>query len=489
MDEAKLYYTKYLSMSNLSERRVRYVFIIIALVVYVPLWIYTIGVHYSQIKTGFDVEYALPVSGSDSYEYRSLAENLLSKQAFTFDGSYPETFRVPGYPLFIAGIIFITKSYFGVTLIQILLAGITGYLIFLIGRKYFNNLVGVISGILYVLNIGVVTHSLVLLSDIPFNFFFIASVYLLLSKIDQFKSSKYMVLAGAFLGFAILIRPIAIFTPLLIVGILYLIHRRRLPLAIFLHNSIIFFLIVVSLFLLPWGMRNYSLTKNFSLSSLSAYNLFHYNIPEYISVRDNISAEDGRKILEAKLSVDERANQKSLYYSDSLTAVSKQFLKEDFLAYLAFHVVKTAPFFISSDIVSSIDMYNAFYTDDVNFAHKQANLSTRIINNEWGAVYRELIDRGGIFFEHIFWLCIVFLSVYAVIKSPYKSGVILFFVLVVYFAILTGPVSYSRYRLPAIPFLFLLATAGIQYAYMSIKSGCKKRGLCYDGGLKSDYRK
>ena len=63
--------------------------------------------------------------------------------------------------------------------------------------------------------------------------------------------------------------------------------------------------------------------------------------------------------------------------------------------------------------------------------------------------------------EMLFWLAAALAALVAVILRRRDFTIVLFAVLVLYFAALTGPMSNSRYRIPAEPYLLILAAAGI----------------------------
>ena len=54
-----------------------------------------------------------------------------------------------------------------------------------------------------------------------------------------------------------------------------------------------------------------------------------------------------------------------------------------------------------------------------------------------------------------------------------KMPTVFFTVLILYFAVLTGPVANARYRIPVMPLLAILAGVGAQVVWR----GLKRRGL------------
>ena len=85
--------------------------------------------------------------------YCHIAECLLAGQGYRFHPDFGETmFRLPGYPLFLAGIWWLFgMRLWVVQLIQSLIAGCTCLLTYHIGKRYFCQLVGVLAGLAFAL--------------------------------------------------------------------------------------------------------------------------------------------------------------------------------------------------------------------------------------------------------------------------------------------------------------------------------------------------
>ena len=78
----------------------------------------------AQQRIDADTSYHFPILSKDSAEYAKLAENILQHRLFSLRAQppfVPETFRTPGYPLFVAGIVGITHSYDWFSLPQVIL--------------------------------------------------------------------------------------------------------------------------------------------------------------------------------------------------------------------------------------------------------------------------------------------------------------------------------------------------------------------------------
>jgi 4-amino-4-deoxy-L-arabinose transferase-like glycosyltransferase len=443
-------------MKNYFSKYKKYHILVLCIaILYGALWLETI--HLATLQKNEHMAIMVPVVDSDSAEYKALSQNLFINHVFKLDPkSDYETFRTPGYPLFIGIINKIFNTYFAVTLMQIVLTFLTALLLFKITLRFFSRKSALVSPILFLMSPTAITQSLVLLSDTLFVFLLILILYILFSR----KATRRMyIVAGLLLGISVLVRPISLFLPILIIPFLFIFNGKKEGIKkVMVHSGL--FLAALALMVMPWMARNNAVAGHFAISSLSAYNLFHYNLPEYIATKQGISAEAARETFETKLSPQARENQKSLRYSNDLSAISVPFLKSHLISYAFFHGIKTVPFFITSSIESAVTLRNSFLPNDTNISVIQENLSDLVIHGKFAELATVLVKNPFITLEQIFWVVVMALSLYAVLRNYKKPQYWLFLLIIFYFAFLTGPVSYSRYRLPAEPFMLTLGVIG-----------------------------
>ena len=114
------------------------VLIIIATIVLAHGALYALTM-YAVHANGLTPHDYISTDGGDSYEYVALAETMLSSGRFALSPtSLPETFRTPAYPLFIAGILAVTRNIVFVPIAQIILVAFSAALIFLIGTRFYT---------------------------------------------------------------------------------------------------------------------------------------------------------------------------------------------------------------------------------------------------------------------------------------------------------------------------------------------------------------
>lgn len=429
-------------------------FMLAMLVIYAPILIWTM--HVAQWQTSQGAHDTLPLLvGGDSLQYKNLAENLRLHGFFSEDGVRPDYFRVPGYPLFLAIIRSIFGTYWLVSVFQIIAVYLTCILIWKIARSLGQERAGILGATLYAFEPMVIETSLIILSDTIFVLLIVWGIYILFFSRLRERSSA-VILAGVLLAIATYFRPISIFLP---IALLPFIFFQNYP-----HYKNIIkksSLILVSFFaiLLPWYVHNWQISGVFGFSSLPTYNFFYYNLPEFYSIRDGKSPNTIRN--ELQIEAGGLDIQDTSFKNDQvMRKVIIKHLQADFFPYLGFHLIKTVPFFFSSSIRAiSLDLQGIYGTKDQQ--NSSRNLTSTLLHGQWREFINLLKEYPLLTLENFFWLFITALVLVALVYNWRNPSILLLGMLILYFAILTGPVSYPRYRLPAEPELALLASIGL----------------------------
>ena len=433
-----------------SDRRLALFFGLIVAIIYVPALIWF--AHYERVHGDLDKypAYSFPVFGHDSADYARLADNLLTRGVFSLsaEASFdPEIFRTIGYPLFAAGIKWLFGSFTGVVAAQIILAALTAWIIFKIGERVVTRGVGLTAAVLYLLEPGVIFHTITIMSDTLFVFLITLVIYFFI-RADYW---RLMAAAGLSLGAAILVRPIATFLPLFFLMFYFLNERRRIfSKKVFL--TVIVFILAVVIPLAPWIVRNYRITGSPQISSITAYNAFVYNIGGFLSFR---TGRPNDEVITGLLKESALTSLAYLRTAAAQRAAMKtvfHYLSADPAGYAKYHLVRTVPFFIGSSIALIRNVTNPKITVEA---------SNLLLSGKLSVLWERFIADPLVALERLFWLAVWIAAIFSWRSFKERRWFFLFWIMIIYFALLTGPVSYSRYRLPAEPFLFLLASAGI----------------------------
>jgi 4-amino-4-deoxy-L-arabinose transferase-like glycosyltransferase len=216
---------------------------------------------------------ALPdvLISSDSLEYIELSHNLKNNFAFERNG-YPETYRTPIYPLYLASFLFVGISNTKIIVCsQIVLLAFTSIIFFKLSKTYFNRSAAYITWILILLDPGNHLIGFSLLTEAIFVFFIAVLIYVWHRLINR-QSIYDAILFGFICGLLCLIRPIAAYMFVVcIFGILLSpsIFNNRI-------QVIIFFLIGVLLTQGAWMLRNYVHYDELYLTEISSASLYVY---------------------------------------------------------------------------------------------------------------------------------------------------------------------------------------------------------------------
>lgn len=211
----------------------------------------------------------------DSAHYLILSENLATHGAFSRamqDPFFPDIARTPGYPFFLLVMQQMGASLTAISLFQCLLAATVPVLIFDLLRRHLRSIQFAIAAVVVLLiDLSVLLFSPYLLTDSLFyvGFAWLLWVLLRFSNTSTPHIGVQIILPALLTGCLVLIRPIALFLPILLV--LWWVFQKK-PLRVVLLG-------VLLVFALPggWMTRNYNTFGVFTMSSMGPNNLLMFN--------------------------------------------------------------------------------------------------------------------------------------------------------------------------------------------------------------------
>lgn len=379
----------------------------------------------------------------DSVGYIYLAENMLEHQVFSVAQTppfYPESFRAPGYPTFLALLFAIFGTSIFALFAHALIVGVSPVLLYLLFRKV-NERASFWAAIIFTFEPIRIYLSASFLSDAFFTLVFLASLVCLLHVRGPYKAAAC---AGVLLGMAILVRPIAIFLPILYAFYILLSVR---PWKIGLGSALVLCLVSGAV-IFPWMYRNHQLFDSWNVSSVGAANLMLYNAPEFLKWHTDAESEallDSFREEQATLSREEAL---SLTRSDVFTQTFREIIRGNEVSYVFFHVVKTIPFFVTDGLRDTIRLFGI----DTG---PMPNISTALMRFDFPLLASYVASGGlGIVLLLIgtgFWGIVTLLFGMETLRAALRREwlpTLFLSSLVLYFALLTGPVSNARYRVP-----------------------------------------
>lgn len=415
---------------------------------------------------------ALPILGGDSTEYFYLARNLPQYRAFTLEpdkpfqthagapqigkpGLFPESFRTPGYPVFVAFFYGITRSIFVVSAIQMLLSAFSVVLLYKIAQRFLSERASRIAAGLFAVEPSSVFYAGIILSDTLFVFLLLAVIWIFFNHKDNPAYWK-MFTAGVVLGFATLVRPVAQFLPLFFALLLFFQFRIF---STYLWKYAGYFFMGFLLIVFPWMARNYYHFQSWQLSSVSAITAYVYNVPSFYAAERGLNQDDVIEFFKSRYG-EFNLRDRSLLNAKEMQQSAVAVIKTNPIGYGKFHLIKTVPFFLTDGIRDPLRLIRLLKGGE-------PNLSSLLASGNIREIIRLIFSREPNFNFFLagfaFWSAISFGFLASIIfswKRQDRLWLWFFVLLVFYFAILTGPVSSGRYRMPAAPFLLMLGTVG-----------------------------
>ena len=405
----------------------------------------------------------------DSNTYVVPARNILRHHIFA-SGEWPdikpETERTPGYSVFLIPFLKAdTLNVVAVQWAQVLLGALTVCLVYLItGYVSGSPKAATIAGIGLAMDSVAIAYTPIVLTETSFLFLWTMSLFFLLKgTFEKNRAPKNFILSGLLLGIASLVRPVSVYYFIFVLPFL-LLGLRRIAARQWRQNLLIFFIAALAI-PLAWTVRNGVQSSVYTFSSIQSENL---RVVRAALLEMNISGKsfpESLAYLDAEFQKSLPATPLSSYQISAARGVWSmkfilshpvdyaKFLSKDFIKLLAGNSVKALTWLFTKDPDYdpwTIPLHNP------NSLWKQAN----ILFGKHPLCGVALVFYGGFFLAVYLGAMagIVFLwrekgpAITALLASP-----------AIYIILVTvGAASQGRYRLPAMPCLFMLAGIGFQ---------------------------
>jgi 4-amino-4-deoxy-L-arabinose transferase-like glycosyltransferase len=350
----------------------------------------------------------------------------------------PNTFRTPGYPLLLA---LLNDNVTAIVVVQALLAGLTVFLAGLVGSRLFNSRVGLLGASLLAVDIPSIFSSGMVMSEVLFTLSVVLAAALVWgvgSRKPQAASCKPL-LAGLVLGFAVLVRPVALlaFVPF---GVA-LVARRT-------WRGLVMMLATFSLLPGLWMARNYHHYRRFSLTSNGGYNLLYANAAAVVGDEQHVSWDSARIEL-ARDFTSRLAMDNPLELADLMTRRATSIILHDPLRY-AWICLRGVPKVIAG--IKSDDLVLRTLAAKV-----PATQGSVLLNPGYGSSGVRLAIWLLAGFELLTAIGGFLLALISLGFRRWRAERLTLVVIGLYFVVVALPFTDGRFRVPAMPFLYLAA--------------------------------
>jgi 4-amino-4-deoxy-L-arabinose transferase-like glycosyltransferase len=422
---------------------------------------------------------------SDAYGYENLANNLLRFHAFTASEApplEPDTFRTPLYPLFMAAIYAVFGHQpFVIVLVQCGASLMSLWFVFLLADRMFGRSAALLAALWMALDLGQVIFASLIMTETVFVTLLVLSTWCtwrLISATIRRKKLIYAGLTGITAGLAALCRPVAMYLPVVmafVVGVLWL-ERGHSSRTVWRHvrQTVVIVLLFVAT-LSPWLLRNAILFRSPQLSSIQGFNLLFHNTAymrarlegstwkeAYTQIRAEVQAETGNRQLNPleladyyqQKAIREIAGHPAAYAHAHLEGIFWLFAmpNTNFLA----------------NLLGILDHPTGIIA---NLRTRDPSANLQALQGFWNDFVRgspaQLIFLLALVLEMLILGCIYVGALLGIAASIRKKKWILLAILlgqIGYFALLAGPLGYGRFRIPAMPFICILAGSGWAWA-------------------------
>jgi 4-amino-4-deoxy-L-arabinose transferase-like glycosyltransferase len=401
-----------------------------------------------------NVSHIKPHQDIDSSAYLVNAQRFYQTNSFV-DPANPKA--IPYYALGYAFFIGLVYKIFGVSnfyviWLQVLLALLTGFLIFGTTRLLFNKKTALISFILFSLNVGFLTFSQFILTEVLLAFLYTLFLYLFVLFMKKQKL-LHLVFSCLILGLSVAVKPAA----------LYFIFFLILFVLLFLENKLKHIILICISFYLPitgYMLFNKIAYNNFAVAPLGNENFYFYFFPKVLA------KEKGSDYLT------EKAHLSSLLTGEKMEAQSWNKIKELFIS----HLKKNPILFVRVWLQNvAKTLFGLFTTNlkvlvepglrggDVSFFKTEGSFVQRI----WGYIaagtlfgwVKAVGVLEGLWTILRYILCLIAL-IFLLLKKRWAT-IFLLISFVFYFSMITGHDGCARFRMMFESALIILASPSI----------------------------
>lgn len=395
---------------------------------------------------------------NDSISYIEPAHYLLHDRVYT----YPSALRTPVYPMFLALVYRIFgEDQFYVVVIQVILGLLTIYLTYKLNLELFpdqQNLTGIM---LLTFGLESILSPFYVMTETLFTCLLVG-VALAFLAYHRTMDYWWLIACGVLTGLTILCRPIALYIPGIILFLLIWQYHHNMKQVVI---SGAVYMFMISACVVPWIIRNDRVVGVPVVSTITGDSLLFYSANALVAYQHQIGFFDAQK--EMYIALDQALSDANLpnnelnrYHMEVFMA--RGILRQAPVTYFYIHIRDSLKVFlpgttslreILGQTDQGIDLWDILQTQGIIPA------------------FREYFQRTyGLQLLLIPFVIILYMTclggsvgVFVLMKNRSWFELAILFLPVIYLTILSGPGAYSRFRIPFMPFLSILAGIGIEF--------------------------
>lgn len=396
---------------------------------------------------------------ADSIRYLTTAKGIIQNGIMKPDGNSVDMLSAPLYPLFCALLLKIFSSIKAIMLIQNLLGMIICILVYRLGKAVFGRKVGYIASFIYAVDILSVIHTNTLQTETLFTLFFISSIYLFILFLNKQKI-KYLIFSSFLLGISVMTREVAMY--FFLIGIISLIIKYSKKMKLLFSYAVLYMFIFLMLPFI-WSYKNYIYTKTFALNYKAEIALYAsiFSQSELAKTKGDYGEIWAKYVKE----IDDLYNKyenKNIWLNELRKKISNKIISEPTL-FIKGYTKGMIRMLINVPRAEFVFITGLPYSGRLGFLLDYADFNNvlNVIKQMHPIVILFVIYSLFINFTLLIFSLKTFFSFFE-FNQKKKLLTCFLFLVVIYFVLLsTGSNAVSRFKVPIIPVLCILAGSGI----------------------------
>jgi 4-amino-4-deoxy-L-arabinose transferase-like glycosyltransferase len=404
---------------------------------------------------------------SDGYDRRAM--NLLRYGVFSSDRTPPLTpdlDRTPVYPVMLAGVFAVAgHSPAAAILFQILLGSVTALLTYGLSRELgLSARVGILAALIVALDPLSIMTANYLLTETLFTLLLVGSVWAMVRYWNT-GDSRWLLLATILVALTSLTRPISQFLPLALLPLFVLAARKGRRRTLLAAGAV--FAVLSLALTYTWAYRNYRQTGLFTLSTISDTNLIYYRARAVLAEAEGTSQDEAWARLEQR--IEQTAAERNLSTAEKID-LQRQEALAIFQRYPGLTVMMLAKgvgrLLFDPGYTITCTQLDRHSTAFDCFPGKSSMNEPGLVDKALGKFGQMTLLQRSVLLYSVLLLAIVYssaaLGVARLMRERQWLLLLLLFLLIAYFVGLSaGGEANSRFRIPIVPFLAILAGTGL----------------------------
>jgi len=230
----------------------------------------------------------------DSGGYIALANGLIDDGRY-YSPEYPkdDTMRPPGYPVFLVFIFAFSNDHPGiVAVVQVIISGMITGLLIVLGRKADARIAGLIAALLYLLSLNSAYWSLSVMSEILFSLEILVALFLAFNAYNK-TGTKGWIWVGIILGLATLTRPVGLYLIFLWAAVVFFSEVQELGIGNALKHALVLLVMAWGI-VLVWQTRNLIVRDQFVFSRSGGVTFTSYIVADTLAEAKGISRDEAK---------------------------------------------------------------------------------------------------------------------------------------------------------------------------------------------------